>query len=132
MKKTHSHKPEFFEKGYLGDAILGASDGAVTTFAIVAGVTGASLSSSIILILGFAKLIADAFSMGAANYLSSKSERGIYENRKKLELNSIKENPGIEKRELKKIFVKKGFKGKILDSIVKTVSLRKELWADYI
>ena len=132
MKKTHSHKPDFFEKGYLGDAILGASDGIVTTFAIVAGVVGASLSSSVVLILGFAKLFADAFSMGAANYLGSKSERNIYGYRKKSELESIDKNPKMEERELRRIYSKKGFKGRILDSVIKVVTARKELWADVV
>ena len=49
--------------------VYGATDGAVTTFAIVAGVIGASLSPSIILILGMANLIADGFSMAVGNYL---------------------------------------------------------------
>lgn len=39
-----------------------AIDGAVTTFAVVTGVIGASLSPSIIVILGFANLLADGFS----------------------------------------------------------------------
>ena len=51
-------------KWSLEDFVYGATDGAVTTFAVVAGVIGASLSSSVVLILGFANLLADGFSMG--------------------------------------------------------------------
>ena len=46
----------------------------VTTFAVVAGVAGASLSPSVILIVGFANLLADGFSMAASDYLGTKSE----------------------------------------------------------
>ena len=53
------------------DVVYGATDGAVTTFAVVAGVVGAALSPSIILILGFANLLADGFSMAIGNYLGS-------------------------------------------------------------
>ena len=53
--------------------IYGAIDGIITTFAIVAGVAGASLSTNIIVILGFANLLADGFSMAASNYLSIKA-----------------------------------------------------------
>lgn len=66
---------------YLGDAVFAASDGIVTTFAIVAGSAGASLSASIVLVLGFANLFADGFSMAAGNYLGVKSEID-YENAK--------------------------------------------------
>ena len=53
------------------DVVYGATDGAVTTFAVVAGVVGAALSPSIILILRFANLLADGFSMAIGNYLGS-------------------------------------------------------------
>ena len=58
---------------YLGDLIYGANDGIVTTFAVVAGVTGAGLSPRIVLILGLSNLLADGFSMGASNYLAIRS-----------------------------------------------------------
>jgi len=65
------------EKRYLPEFVFGAIDGTVTTFAVVAGAIGASLSSSVILILGFANLFADGFSMALSDYLSVKSENEI-------------------------------------------------------
>ena len=58
---------------YLPDLVYGANDGIITTFAVVTGVVGADLSQRIILILGFANLLADGFSMGASNFLSRRS-----------------------------------------------------------
>lgn len=60
-------------QAYLSDLIYGANDGIVTTLAIVSGVVGASLAAEVILILGFANLVADGFSMGASNYLSKRT-----------------------------------------------------------
>lgn len=62
---------------YLGQLVYGAIDGSVTTFAVVAGAAGAKLSSTVIIILGFANLVADGFSMGASAYLAAKSERDL-------------------------------------------------------
>jgi VIT1/CCC1 family predicted Fe2+/Mn2+ transporter len=59
---------------YLPDIVYGANDGVVTTFAVISGVVGAALSTTVILILGFANLLADGFSMGASNVLSRRSE----------------------------------------------------------
>lgn len=59
--------------GYMAEVIYGANDGIITTFAVVAGVVGATLDPAIVLILGFANLLADGFSMGASNYLSQRS-----------------------------------------------------------
>lgn len=60
---------------YLSDLVYGANDGLITTFAIVAGVTGAALSSTVVLILGFASLLADGFSMASSDYLAERTPR---------------------------------------------------------
>ena len=62
------------DKKYLPEFVYGGIDGAVTTFAVVAGSMGASLSSGIVLVLGLANLFADGFSMAVSNYLSVKSQ----------------------------------------------------------
>jgi len=81
-----SPQPRDVFRHYLGDLVYGANDGVVTTFAIVSGVAGADLSAGVVLILGFANLLADGFSMGASNYLSIRStaaaegrDRGVRE-----------------------------------------------------
>jgi VIT1/CCC1 family predicted Fe2+/Mn2+ transporter len=58
---------------FLPDIVYGSNDGIVTTFAVVCGVVGADLSSRVVLILGFANLVADGFSMGASNFLARRS-----------------------------------------------------------
>jgi len=68
MKKGAKYLPEF---------VYGGIDGAITTFAVVSGVLGASLSASIVLILGFANLIADGFSMAVSSYFSTKSRNDV-------------------------------------------------------
>ncbi len=65
------------ERRYLPEFVYGGIDGSVTTFAVVSGVVGAALSSSVILILGFANLFADGFSMAISNYLSTKSRNEL-------------------------------------------------------
>lgn len=65
------------EKSYIGDVVFGASDGLITTFAVVAGVTGANLASQVVIILGLANLLADAVSMAAGNFLGHESEEEI-------------------------------------------------------
>src|SRR6056297_1136791 len=57
----------------LPDLVYGANDGIITTFAVVSGVVGGNLSSQVVLILGFANLLADGVSMGASNYLAKRS-----------------------------------------------------------
>lgn len=70
-------KRDFRWKKYLPDFVYGGIDGSITTFAVVSGVMGASLSSSIVLILGFANLFADGFSMAVSNYFATGSRNDI-------------------------------------------------------
>ena len=74
------HEPDGFRElaeHYLKDLVYGANDGIITTFAVVAGVAGAQLEARIVLILGFANLLADGFSMGASNFLSIRSDEAV-------------------------------------------------------
>jgi VIT1/CCC1 family predicted Fe2+/Mn2+ transporter len=61
---------------FLPDMVYGANDGLITTFAIVAGVTGAGLSMTVVLILGFSSLLADGFSMATSSYLAQRTPTG--------------------------------------------------------
>jgi VIT1/CCC1 family predicted Fe2+/Mn2+ transporter len=69
------------EAGYLSDAVFAASDGIVTTFAVVAGSAGATLGPSVVLIMGFANLFADGFSMASGSFLGKESEIEFEESR---------------------------------------------------
>ncbi|MEL7345444.1 MAG: VIT1/CCC1 transporter family protein, partial [Pseudomonadota bacterium] len=81
MRLDHSHEPDAITDrlrtakdsgGDLKDTVFGAIDGAVTTFAIVAGVAGAGLPTVVIVALGVANVLADGFSMAAGNYSGTK------------------------------------------------------------
>ncbi|MEX1000083.1 MAG: VIT1/CCC1 transporter family protein [Thermodesulfobacteriota bacterium] len=115
---------------YLPDFVYGGIDGSVTTFAIVAGVTGASLSPTIVLILGFANLFADGFSMAISNYLSTKSKKEYAEKIRKSEEHSVINIPEEETQEIREIFSEKGFSGQQLDDAVEIITSNQDVWID--
>lgn len=117
-------------KWSLEDFVYGATDGAVTTFAVVAGVVGASLSPSIVLILGFANLLADGFSMAIGNYLGTKARREYVEKARKREEWEIDNLIEQEKQEIRDIYTKKGFKDELLEEIVRVITSRRKVWVD--
>jgi vacuolar iron transporter family protein len=132
----HSHDPaaiaERLKRGpqvsYLRDLVLGGIDGAVTTFAVVAGVAGAELSTKVILILGAANLIADGFSMAAGNYSGVKAERDDYERLRKMEQRHIAVAPEGEREEIRQIFAAKGFEGDDLERAVAVITENRDRW----
>ncbi len=134
----HSHRPGDIasrlasgpKASYLRDWIYGGIDGTVTTFAVVAGSVGADLSATIILILGAANLLADGFSMAAANYSGSKSENEDYARLRAIEEKHIAMAPEGEREEVRQIFLAKGFHGDDLETIVRLVSSNKAIWIE--
>lgn len=136
----HEHTPEAIrarlEAGprlsYLRDWIYGGIDGSVTTFAVVTGVAGASLSPAIVVILGVANLLADGFSMAASNYSGTRTERQELDALRVLERRHIATNPEGEREEVRQIFAAKGFSGEELERVVAVVSADEERWIRFM
>jgi len=134
-----AHDPKYIEDEpyhkveqgkYIGPAIYGASDGIVTTFAVVAGVAGAQLDPKIVLILGFANLFADGFSMAVGDYLSEKSERDYIKSEREREMWEVENFPEFERKEIEEIYRKKGIEGETLKKVVDVITSDKKLWID--
>lgn len=132
----HDHTPEGIAKrigvppgrGVLRDAVYGAIDGAVTTFAIVAGVAGAGLSPFIIVALGIANVLADGFSMAAANYSGAKAELDNRRRLRSVEERHIRKYPEGERLEVREILAQKGLSGDVLTEATNVVTQDHETW----
>ncbi|MCB1509674.1 MAG: VIT1/CCC1 transporter family protein [Hyphomicrobiaceae bacterium] len=137
-KLEHSHRPDAIRSrlaagprvSYLRDWVYGGIDGAVTTFAIVAGVVGAELSARIVLILGLANLLADGFSMAAANYSGTRTEIEEYQNIRAMEERHIDAAPEGEREEIRQILAAKGFSGPDLERAVDVITSDRQRWID--
>jgi VIT1/CCC1 family predicted Fe2+/Mn2+ transporter len=115
-------------QNYLRDWIYGGIDGSITTFAVVTGVTGARLPAIIIVIMGFANLIADGFSMAASNFLGTRAEHDDFRRLESIERRHIELTPEGEREEVRQIFAAKGFAGADLDRVVELITSDRERW----
>jgi hypothetical protein len=115
---------------YLRDWVYGGIDGAVTTFAIVAGTVGTDLSLRVVLVLGAANLVGDGFSMAAGDFSATKAERDEYAHLRAVEERHVDLVPEGEREEIRQIYRAKGFRGEDLERAVGVVTASRERWID--
>lgn len=115
---------------YIKSAVYGGLDGIITTFAVVAGVAGASLATGVVLILGFANLIADGLSMAIGDYLSTKSELDYEAAERRREEWEVEHYPEGEKRELVELYMEKGMPQADAEAVVAILARHRTAWVD--
>jgi len=132
---AQEHKSTLFAD-YLKEIVYGGNDGIVTTFAVVAGFTGAysnsagvlQLSILTVLLFGLANLFADGTAMGLGSFLALRAEKTLYKKYKDKERREIKNNPDMERQETIYLFQKKGFSEKDALSLTDIISKNKSYW----
>lgn len=117
---------------YIKDIVYGATDGIITTFAIVAGSAGSGLSNKVVLVLGVANLLADGFSMAASNYLGTTSENSLFQEEQKREIEEVETVPNKEKQEVKKVLSDFGFEAEDSEKLTDLISANKKFWVDFM
>ncbi len=110
------------------DIILGGQDGLVNVLGIVLGVAGATSDTVTVLIAGIAATFAESISMAAVAYTSMKASLDYYYSERAREKREIEERPEEERREIKEIYFKKGFRGTLLNNIVRHITKDKDVW----
>lgn len=137
--RANEHAPSAVA-GYFKEVIYGGIDGIITTFAVVAGFSGAALSNEtttqlsflVVLLFGLANLFADATSMGLGNFLSVRSEKDQYNAVRRKERLEIQERPDAEIAETVEILVGKGFSEADARSIATLYRTNEEYWLDFM
>lgn len=114
----------------LKDIILGGQDGLVNVLGVILGVAAATLNTKIVLVAGLAATFAESISMAAVAYTSTKAAKSYYLSQMQREEQEIEEIPKLEKQEIYNIYYKKGFRGKLLNDIVKKITSNKQIWLE--
>jgi len=121
------HDPHRQASG-LSDIILGGQDGLVNVLGVILGVAAATSDPRIVMVAGLAATFAESVSMGAVAYTSTLADADYYEAERAREFRHITEVPHLEKNEIREIYIKKGFKGELLDHIVETITTNEDVW----
>ena len=114
----------------LSDVILGGQDGIVNILGLVLGVAAASGSPRIIIAAALSTTFAESLSMAAVSYTSTQADRDYYTGQVKREKDHITRFTDIEREEIRRIYQLKGFSGKQLDDIVRTITSDVNRWVE--
>lgn len=115
---------------YVSDFVLGAIDGAVTTFAAISGVAGAGLPPGVALALGAANIAADGISIAVSNYQAAQSDRENIEQLRREQLRRLKEVPEEEKEEIRQYLIERGFRRELLEELLRLLTSEQQSWID--
>lgn len=137
MRHEHSNNPL---RGYFKEVVFGGVDGIITTFTVVAGFTGAALSTDtttqlsflVVLLFGLANLFADAVSMGLGNFLSVRAEKDLFTAARNKELEEIRNNPAAEFDETVYILTTRGFSQHDACALARIYQNNESYWADFM
>jgi VIT1/CCC1 family predicted Fe2+/Mn2+ transporter/rubrerythrin len=94
--------------GWISGAIYGANDGLAAVFGIVAGVSGATGGSSVVLTAGLFGAIASSLSMATGAYLAERSEGEVAAANVAREKQEVIDHPDEEKEEVSLFYQLKG------------------------
>lgn len=100
----YTHEADLFRT-----KVFGIQDGLIGVGALVLGVAGYSQDPLIIIVTGLISTIAQAFSMGVGEFISTRVRQQIIENEIEKESYEIENYPEKEKEELKQFYMSKGF-----------------------
>ncbi|HEY2597467.1 MAG TPA: VIT1/CCC1 transporter family protein [Candidatus Dormibacteraeota bacterium] len=112
------------------NVIYGVNDGLTATLGVLAGVGGATVDPRVVLIGGLSAMMASAVSMAGGAYLSSKSQREVYEGQLAREAAEIEAMPDLERAELVKIYRSKGLTPDEAKTIVGRITSDKKVWLE--
>eukprot|EP00056_Hartaetosiga_gracilis_P010872 m.162237 g.162237 ORF g.162237 m.162237 type:complete len:385 (-) comp13405_c2_seq1:1354-2508(-) len=117
---------------YVKAAVFGGLDGIITTFAVVASVAGANLATGVVILMGFANLVADGISMGVGEYLSGLSEKQYTISERNREEWEFDCNPDGERKEMIDLYLEKGFSQEEADTIMGIMCGHKDFFIDHM
>ena len=128
----HHEEEHLKSSDALRDIVIGMSDGLTVPFALAAGLSGAVISTGIIVIAGIAEIAAGSIAMGLGGYLAGKTEQDHYNSELKREHEEVERVPEREKEEVREFFENIGLSKDLQLQAVEEIAKDKEKWVDFM
>jgi VIT1/CCC1 family predicted Fe2+/Mn2+ transporter len=114
------------------DVVIGMSDGLTVPFALAAGLSGADVSTRLVVLAGLAEIAAGCIAMGLGGYLAARTDAEHYHSELRRETIEARELPDEEAAEVRRVFQGWGFTDQQIEPLVATIVADEERWVDFM
>jgi VIT1/CCC1 family predicted Fe2+/Mn2+ transporter len=132
MPTTPHIESHFTSSEAVRDVVIGMSDGLTVPFALAAGLSGAVVSSGIVVTAGLAEIAAGSIAMGLGGYLAARSDAEHYASEYRREEREIVDKADIERQEVSDILTSYGMTAEEAAPVVTALSRRPKQWVEFM
>ena len=130
---AHAHDEQHFRStDAVRDVVIGMSDGLTVPFALAAGLSGAHVATSVVVLAGLAEIAAGSIAMGLGGYLAARTDAEHYQNELQREILETREVPAKEIAEVEEVFEGFGLTPEQIRPIVATITADEKRWVDFM
>jgi VIT1/CCC1 family predicted Fe2+/Mn2+ transporter len=129
MRRRNHERHTLDGLSWLRASVLGANDGIVSTSSLILGVAAAHASHANIALSGAAALVAGAMSMAIGEYVSVHSQADSEAAALAQEPKELEVDPAGERRELSKIYVRRGLSAALAKQVAEQLMAHDALAA---
>ncbi len=129
--RTHVER-HFRATDTVRDVVIGMSDGLTVPFALAAGLSGAHVGSSVVVLAGLAEIAAGSIAMGLGGYLAARTDAEHYRSELNREIVETRELPAKERAEVEEVFEGFGLTPEQIKPLVDTIASDEKRWVDFM
>src|ERR1700679_210805 len=114
------------------DVVIGMSVGLTVPFALAAGLSGAKVGTSVVVLAGLAEIAAGSIAMGLGGFLAARTDQEHYQSERQCEIKEAREIPEEEAAEVARVFQGWGLTDQQIQPIVTAISSDENRWVDFM
>jgi VIT1/CCC1 family predicted Fe2+/Mn2+ transporter len=114
------------------DVVIGMSDGLTVPFALAAGLSGAKVGTSVVVLAGLAEIAAGSIAMGLGGFLAARTDQEHYQSELQREIEETRELPDEEAAEVSRVFQGWGLTDQQIQPIVAAISSDENRWVSFM
>jgi len=132
MRVAGHSEHHFTASDTVRDVVIGMSDGLTVPFALAAGLSGAKVGTSVVVLAGLAEIAAGSIAMGLGGFLAARTDQEHYQSELQREIDETRELPDEEAAEVARVFQGWGLTDQQIQPIVAAISSDEKRWVDFM